>query len=197
MACPCGCVAILRGCVRRCSITSAMPSSSPSKVPSPCVPSWLTMALNGCWCASKFKIPASASKRINCPVCSRRSSRQTPRPPAGTAAPASGWRSPGGWRNSWAATRASRANRGRAALSGSRPALGTATGSCRSLLLVERAMPKPSCASTMVVHDCCWPKTIPSTAKLPWNCCTGRDSPSMWPSMVRKRSTRRAPSPTS
>ena len=89
------CWAMPRGCSRPCSTTPPTPSNSPR-------PARVTLrvalveedAATACWCASKSRTPASASRRTRCPGCSPPSSRPTIRSPASTAAPAWAWPSP-------------------------------------------------------------------------------------------------------
>jgi PAS domain S-box-containing protein len=94
----CGCAATRRGCARRCSITPATRSSSPSTAASSCAPACSKRPATPCSCASRSRIAASASPPTSCRSCSRSSSRPTPRRPASTAAAASAWPSPAAWR---------------------------------------------------------------------------------------------------
>jgi len=69
-------------------------SNSPRPAASGCPVRYRKPANATCCSASRSGIPASASHRRSCPVCSAPSSRPTTRPPGNTAAQASGWPSP-------------------------------------------------------------------------------------------------------
>jgi len=92
-----GCVAIRPGFARRCSITPATPSSSPSRVPSLCAPFCCMKATTMFWCASRWRIPASVSAPSRFPPCSRASSKPMSRPPANLVARGLVWPSPDTW----------------------------------------------------------------------------------------------------
>src|SRR4029450_9745505 len=72
------------GCGKHCSTTPATPSSSLNRVPSCCGPASRRKTPSRWWCASKCRMPASASPPKCCRISSRRLNRATRRRRADT-----------------------------------------------------------------------------------------------------------------
>jgi PAS domain S-box-containing protein len=92
-----GCAATRRACARHCSTTRPTPSNSPRPAPLPCAAGFWRTTATSCWCASKCRIPASASLPDSGIDCSKPLNKPTFRPRATTAAPASASPSPVIW----------------------------------------------------------------------------------------------------
>jgi PAS domain S-box-containing protein len=149
----------------------------------------------GCWCASRSRTPAWASRRSRWHDSSRPSSRPMSPPPASTAARDLGWPSRAAWPSSWAATPARSPGRVEAASSGSRP--GWVVGPPWPRLLPPHLRaPAPNCAGATPARGCWWQKTTKSTARWRWRCCVAWDWRWTLPRMAASRSRKRSKRPT-